>query len=173
MPQQNLFEKVFEYLLWKSRVGTILIVIFSAIGSIGLFVMGSREVFSALYLISHTDNQPKVSEHILISIIGAIDLYLIGIVLLLFSFGIYELFISRIDMARKEGGENILNIESLDELKNKILKVIIMVMIVSLAKVVLGTTFSTPLDILYFAIAILCVSAAVYLIRINDRRSDM
>lgn len=173
MPQRNPIEKIFEYLLWKSRIGTILIVVFSAIGATSLFVMGSREIFTGISLIFTLEYHPKSTEQILIYIIGAIDLYLIGIILLIFSFGIYELFISNIDHARAEGGANILNIESLDELKNKILKVIIMVMIVTLAKVILETKFSNPLEILYFAFSILCVSGAVFLIRKQDRNSDV
>lgn len=173
MRNQTILEKIFEYLLWKTRLGTILVVIFAALGSLGLFVMGSLEVINGLSLIYHPHSSPQITEQILINIIGAIDLYLIGIILLIFSFGIYELFISRIDHARTEGGANILNIESLDELKNKILKVIIMVMIVTLAKVILETKFSSPLEILYFAFAILCVSGAVFLIRKQDRNSDI
>lgn len=172
MPKHNLLEKAFEYLLWKSRIGTIFIVVFCAIGAISLFIMGSREIFTGISLIFTLEYHPKSTEQILIYIIGAIDLYLIGIILLLFSFGIYELFISDIDHARAEGGANILNIESLDELKNKILKVIIMVMIVTLAKVILEAKFSNPLEILYFAFSILCVSGAVFLIRMQDRNSD-
>ena len=143
MSKQNLLEKVFESILWKARLGTILIVIFSAIGSLGMFVMGSIEIYHAMQVIAQPSSHLKATEDILISIIGALDLYLIGVILLLFSFGIYELFISRIDQARNEGGENILNIESLDELKNKILKVIIMVMVVSFAKVILGMNFTS------------------------------
>ena len=40
-------------------------------------------------------------SHILAHVITAVDLYLIGVVLLIFSFGIYELFISKIDIARE------------------------------------------------------------------------
>ena len=167
MQKTTLIERIFESLLWKTRLGTILIVVFSAIGSFGLFIMGSIEIYHAIHIIAEY-SQPNATDNILISIIGALDLYLIGVILLLFSFGIYELFISKIDQARNEGGENILNIESLDELKNKILKVIIMVMVVSLAKVVLGMKFTTPLEVLYFAVSILCVSGAVFFIRKHD-----
>ncbi len=168
MRKQNALEKIFESILWKSRLSTFLIVIFSAAGGFGLFVMGSIEIYHALNIIANITQHTKPTEAVLISVIGALDLYLIGVILLLFSFGIYELFISRIDPARVEGGDNILNIESLDELKNKILKVIVMVMVVSLAKVVLGMQFSTPLEVLYFAVSILCVSAAVFFIRKNE-----
>lgn len=168
MQNRNLFERLFESILWKTRLSTLLIVIFSAAGGIGLFIMGSIEIYHALQIIAQVTTHDKPTEQILISVIGALDLYLIGVILLLFSFGIYELFISRIDQARSEGGDNILNIESLDELKNKTLKVIVMVMIVTLAKVVLGMKFTTPLESLYFAISILCVSGAVFFIRKHD-----
>ena len=168
MHKSSTLERIFESLLWKTRLSTLLIVIFSAIAGFGLFILGSIEIFHAMQIIAQTSQHLNATEEVLISIIGALDLYLIGVILLLFSFGIYELFISKIDQARSEGGENILNIESLDELKNKILKVIIMVMVVSLAKVVLGMKFSTPLEVLYFAISIMCVSAAVFFIRKHD-----
>ena len=70
----------------------------------------------------------------LYKMISAVDLYLIGIVLLIFGFGIYELFISKIDIAREDLSVTILEIENLDELKNKIIKVIVMVLIVSFLK---------------------------------------
>lgn len=168
MHKSSFVERIFESILWRSRLATIAIVIFSAIGSVGLFVMGSIEIYHAIHIILASPLQTEATDDILISIIGALDLYLIGVILLLFSFGIYELFVSRIDEARSEGGDNILNIESLDELKNKILKVIIMVMVVSFAKVVLGMSFKTPLEVLYFAISILCVSAAAFFIRKHD-----
>lgn len=168
MHKPGTLERIFESLLWKTRLGTILVVIFCAIGGFGLFILGSVEIYHAMQIILKPGEYEHGTEEVLINIIGALDLYLIGVILLLFSFGIYELFISRIDQARIEGGDNILNIESLDELKNKTLKVIVMVMVVSLAKVVLGMKFTTPLEVLYFSISILCVSGAVFFIRKHD-----
>ena len=101
----------------------------------------------------------------LLELITAIDLYLIGVVLLIFGFGIYELFISKIDIARADEGVTILEIENLDELKNKIIKVIIMVLIVTFFERVLDMKYSGPLDMLYFALSIFSLSFGVYLIR--------
>ena len=76
---------------------------------------------------------------LLSGIIGGVDLYLIGMVLLIFSFGIYELSISKIDIARSsESYHTLLEISNLDDLKNKIIKVIIMVLIVSFFQRVLS-----------------------------------
>jgi uncharacterized membrane protein YqhA len=69
---------------------------------------------------------------------------LIGLVLLIFGFGIYELFISELEIARL-GDEfgNILEVSNLDDLKNKIIKVIIMVLIVSFFQRILSMEFFT------------------------------
>ena len=64
--------------------------------------------------------------------------------LLIFGFGIYELFISELEIARL-GDEfgNILEVSNLDDLKNKIIKVIIMVLIVSFFQRILSMEFFT------------------------------
>jgi len=86
-----------------------------------------------------------------------------------FSFGIYELFISQIDVARRDKAITILEIKDLDELKNKIIKVIIMVLIVSFFSKVLNYSdqYDEPLEMLYFALSILALSLGVYLIKVK------
>ena len=162
----NPLEQLFEALLWKSRLVILLAVIFSLIGSLALFLAGSIEVYHTVkHLFLEIAHEPDYNK-LLIGIIGSIDLYLIGIVLLIFSFGIYELFISKIDIAQDGShGHNILEIESLDELKNKLIKVILMVLIVSFFKGILSTPYGTPIEMLYFGLAILCVAACTFFIR--------
>ena len=87
---------------------------------------------------------------------------------MIFGFGIYELFISKIDIAREDKSISILEIENLDELKNKIIKVIIMVLIVSFFERVLEMKYESPLDMLYFALSIFGLSFGVYLINKNS-----
>ena len=95
-------------------------------------------------------------------LIGAIDLYLIAVVLLIFSFGIYELFVSQIDEAKESESSQILEIHSLDELKDKIAKVIIMVLVVKYFQMVLDMSFNGALEMLYLAISILGLSLALF-----------
>ncbi len=164
LAEQSIIEKIFEWSLWNVRIIVILGVIFSALASIVLFLAGSMEIIHVLSVfVKNTVEFEKVD--MLIGIIGAVDLYLIGLVLLIFSFGIYELFISEIDVARAEGGfGTILDIDNLDDLKNKILKVIIMVLIVTFFQVILLNyhDIKTPLEILYMAISICLICVGVY-----------
>ena len=55
-----------------------------------------------------------------------------------------------------------LQIESLDDLKDRLGKVILMILIVAFFKNVLHVKFSTPLDILYMGGGILLVALASY-----------
>lgn len=112
------------------------------------------------------EDKAKYTIKIMSGIISGIDLYLIGIVLMLFSFGIYELFISKIDIGRREDQEvQILEIKSLDQLKDKVLKVVVMVLVVGFFKTVMEMQIGTPLDLLYLAISILLIATSSYLLR--------
>ena len=162
----NLLEKWFEGALWSSRLFILLPVIFSMIGAIALFIIASVDIYQvASYTIDVYINHlhPKdFHEKVVGDIIGAVDLYLIAVVMLLFSFGLYELFISNIDAAENSESSKILQIHSLDQLKDKLAKVIVMVLVVSFFKRVLHTSYGSPLELLYFAGAILALALGLY-----------
>ena len=166
---QHFVEHAFEGVLWNSRLIVLLAVAFGTFSSIVLFISGSLEVVSTL--VHSVDLAHMEVEHtdILIGIIGAVDFYLIGMVLLIFSFGIYELFISKIDIARSGNVfHNILEITNLDDLKNKIIKVIIMVLIVSFFQRVLAMNLNSGMDMLFMALSIAAICIGVYFLhRIN------
>jgi len=164
-----MLESIFESAIWKSRFIVLLAVIFGLVGAVVLFVVASMDIygvasytFNTIITGAHPDH---FHEDIVAGIIGAVDLYLIAVVMLIFSFGIYELFISKIDAACNEEEENcstILAIHSLDQLKDKIAKVIVMVLVVSFFQKVLHTNFTTPLEMLYFALSITALALGLY-----------
>ena len=157
----------FENVLWSTRFVVIIAVVLSIISSISLFLIGGWDIIQATIF-----NNPIFNENInnsndlLFKIISSIDLFLIGIVLLIFGFGVYELFISEIDFAKDKFADSTLKINSLDQLKNKIIKVIIIVLIVKFFEKVLKLShnFSTPNDLLLFSISILSICIGYYLI---------
>ena len=161
-----MIEKFFESALWSSRFITLLAVIFSILAAFSLFFLASADLYHvviATYQYFFMGVHP-VNFHadVVADIIGAIDLYLIAVVLLIFGFGIYELFISEIDVAKGTGGEKILYVSSLDELKDKIAKVIVMVLVVSFFQRVLHAEYKGALEMLYFAISIMALSLGLY-----------
>ncbi len=163
-----MIEKIFENSLWGSRFIIILAVVFGLIGAIVLFMVASFDVYdTAKFVINSymTHAHPEnFHEDVVGGIIGAVDLYLIGVVMLLFSFGLYELFISDIDVAKDENGEEnqLLAIHSLDQLKDKISKVIVMVLVVGFFQKVGHTNYVGALDLLYLAISIASVAVGLF-----------
>ncbi|MEF3191154.1 MAG: YqhA family protein [Campylobacterales bacterium] len=164
--ESSWLERGFEAALWRSRLWVLFSVISSLLASLVLFIIGSLDILDVLsktwgyYILN--DHSYDLHTKAVGEIIGAIDLYLIAVVLLIFSFGIYELFVSQIDEAQSHSSSKILQIHSLDELKDKIAKVIIMVLIVKYFQMVLDMSFGGALEMLYLAASILGLSLALY-----------
>ncbi len=134
------------------------------------------DIHSNAHLLDEEDNHhhhpfPKHTG-LLGIIIGAVDLYLIGVVLLIFGFGIYELFISKMDIARRKKDVSILEVNNIDQLKNKIIKVIIMVLIVSFFEKILSVSdsYKEPIQMMWFAISIFSLDFGVYLINKHHQK---
>ena len=164
--EQSTFERIFESALWNSRLIVLLAVVFGTLSAIVLFITGSVEIIASL--IHAVSVSPLEIDYVdvLSAVIGGVDLYLIGMVLLIFSFGIYELAISKIDVARySESYHTLLEITNLDDLKNKIIKVIIMVLIVSFFQRVLAMKFTSSTDMLFMAISISAICVGVYFLQ--------
>ncbi len=163
-----MLERIFESGLWGTRFMVLLAVIFGLIGAVALFIVASFDIYDTAKLVINTyinHHHPEHFHEIVVGgIIGAVDLYLIGVVMLIFSFGIYELFISDIDVAKEdeERGNKILAIHSLDQLKDKISKVIVMVLVVGFFKKVGLATYTSPLELLYLALSITAVAVGLY-----------
>jgi uncharacterized membrane protein YqhA len=161
-----MLEHIFESALWQSRFFVILAVVFGMLGSVVLFLLASYDIWHIVgsfydLIINHVHIK-DLHENTVSTIIGAVDLYLIGIVLIIFSFGIYELFISKIDPAVDNDSSKILDIQSLDHLKDKIAKVIVMVLVVNFFQRVLHTHYNGALEMLYLSLSILLLALALY-----------
>ena len=161
-----MFEKFFEFILVKSRFVTILPVFFGLIGSFVLFLIASYDILKVgCYVYEYffkINSNINLHEDIVALIIGAVDLYLMALVLFIFSFGVYELFISEIEEFKQIKQSKVLEVHSLDQLKDKLAKVIIMVLIVNFFQRVLQMKFNTPLDMTYLACSIFALCLGLY-----------
>ena len=156
-----------ERLLWGSRYLTLLAVWSCVVGMALLFISSAWDMgqllieFVKVYFLGHEVEHFHV---IVVShVITAVDDFLLAMVLLIFSFFLYELHIGKIKCAQNaENAGNILQVSSLDDLKDRLGKVILMILIVAFFKQVLHVTFDNPLNILYMGGGILLVSLAGY-----------
>lgn len=165
------FEKSFEVLIWNFRFFILAPVIFSLLSSLRLIMIGTIDIWAGLTLaLDPKDPEGEITIKTVAYIIGGVDYYLIGIVLLIFAFGIYELFIAEIDI-KYQDDSNILQSESLEELKGKLVNVIVVALIVSLFKQMLSLEIKQLGDVIYMAMAILLISISQYLLHLSHTKS--
>lgn len=158
-------ELIFEWFLWQSRFIIILASIASVISAIILVLLGTADVWEIAKELIHNISHSEHIDHssVITLIISAIDFYLIATVLLIFGIGVYELFISKIDVLENDQfSSKVLVVHSLDELKEKIAKVVIMVLIVTFFKYAVSFSYKDILDLLGLAVGIFLISLAVY-----------
>jgi len=165
----NKLEHYFEKFLWSSRLSVMAAVIASLVSSLAMFYLITVDTVS---MISHLLNyvsldqaeRLKLRSETITHVVELIDGYLLATVLLIFSFGLYELFISKIDAAEEaENSSKVLFINSLDDLKARLAKVVLMILIVKFFEHALTMHFNTPLDLLLFSGGIALIGLALYL----------
>jgi uncharacterized membrane protein YqhA len=172
----DLIEKIFEGLLWRSRYVVIFAVVASMAAAIAIFYMATVDV---VYLVSHIlhyadpelagETRKALHDETITHVVEVVDGYLLATVMLIFGLGMYELFISDIDEAKhSKASSAILVIESLDDLKQRLAKVIIMIMIVTIFELALKLKVGGALDLLYLAGAVALIGLALYLTHASE-----
>lgn len=162
-------ETGFEQMLWGSRLIVLVAILASVVCGIGMFVMATLDTIHFAnqvvhYFVTQSDADGKeAARNILVTgCIEVIDGYLLATMMLIFGFGLYELFISRIDAAENnKSASKILVIQNLDDLKDRLSKLILLILIVkyfqnSLAKDV------NAIHLLYFAAGIFLIGVSLY-----------
>ena len=166
-----MIEKVFETLLWNSRFVVIVAVVVSLITSFAMFYMASVDAF---YLVSHLGDylsadligeaRKDFRAETVTHVVEVIDGYLLATVLLIFSLGLYELFISKIEQAEdSETSSSVLAIHSLDDLKTRLGRVIIMILIVNFFEHAISMDFHGALELLALSGGIALIGVTLYL----------
>ncbi len=172
----NKLKRLFERALWNSRFIVVIAVVASMAAAIAVFWITTVDVWYAVtHILNYAD--PTLSaearralhEDTVTHVVEVVDGYLLAIVMLIFALGMYELFVSDIDDARgSRTSSKILLIETLDDLKSRLAKVILMILIVSLFEHAVKMQMETPLDLLAFGGAIALVGLALYLTHFSE-----
>lgn len=97
-------------------------------------------------------------------LVGAVDLALLAAVFLIFSLGLFELFIRRLDLPL----ENVLSVGSLADLKGKLGQVIVMILVVKFFEKAMAFKPLSALDFLLFAGGVTLLAAALWLTRAKE-----
>jgi uncharacterized membrane protein YqhA len=149
----------------------LLAVVSSLFTAFAMFYMATVDTFYTIQHLAHYASsemdvvtRANLRGETVTHIVEVIDGFLLASVLLIFAMGLYELFIGKIDVAGdSETSKNVLHIDTLDDLKNRLAKVILMILIVNFFEQVLKMQFETPQSLIYLSGGIALIGLALYL----------
>ncbi len=165
-------EHLFEAFLWRSRLVVLAAVLASLLSALAMFFMATVDAVTMAAHVFTDYASPELAgearsalrSSTVTHVVEVVDGYLLATVLLIFALGLYELFISRIDEAeRSETASRVLVIRNLDDLKARLGKVVLMILIVTFFEHGVQMEFGGMLDLLYFAGGIALVGLALFL----------
>lgn len=167
----KLAERCFERFLWGSRLLVLVGVVASVMVAAGVFYMTTVDVvhlLSRLVVYANptlsSDLRANLRTETVTYIVKAIDGYLIAAILLIFALGLYELFVSRINIAGSaETGPRLLRVQDLDDLKDRVAKLVLLVLVIEFFQEALKLTYAGAIDLLYLAIGIVLIATAFFL----------
>lgn len=175
---RSTLEALFENSLWYSRGAVTVAVICSVMAALLMFYIAGVDTY---YTIDHLLSYATQTDHVergeiraeaVAQVVEIIDIFLLAIVLLIFGLGLYELYLSKIDHAYEEDGEasdHLLSIDSLDDLKSRLGKVIMMILIVKFFELAIGMEVETTTALLMFAGGVLMSAGALMLTEMATR----
>ncbi|WP_178861494.1 YqhA family protein [Thiomicrorhabdus cannonii] len=166
--KQGFFESTLERVLWNSRFVVMVAVVASLLTAFAIFYTTSVDVFYTIAHLTHYHelgdaDRATLKAQTVAHVVGSVDGFLLGAIMLIFSLGLYELFISKIDLAAGNSSSKILMINSLDDLKDKLAKVILMILVVMFFEQAIFLKPTGPLELLYYSLAIMLVALALFL----------
>lgn len=170
-------ESIFEAIIWDSRFIVIIAVVVSLLSAIAMFFLATVD---AIVMISHLgeytspamDSAARATfrSETVTHVVEIVDGYLLATFLLIFGMGLYELFISRIERAEQsESASSVLVIHSLDDLKARLAKVVLMILVVKFFEFAIRIPYQSPLDILLLGGAIALIGLALYLSHASEK----
>ena len=172
--------RAFERLLWGSRLLVLVAVAAGLVLAVGAAYLATVDVFSLVGLLFEYANpglgydaRGELRDDIVTVIAKVLDEYLISAILIVFSLGLYELFVGRIDAAEgSETASRLLYVRSIDDLKNKVVRLILLILAIEFFQRALQLRYDSSLDLMYLAGGILLLSAAFYLIGLRHGRGN-
>jgi uncharacterized membrane protein YqhA len=159
--------------VFRVRYLSVIAVVFGAVGAVLMFLVGAVTTIDGIvtYFGGHEDKafSSDAALAATVEVVSALDQFLLGLVLLVFAFGVYSLWVvaDSATWAEKRDGLHApdwLNVSSVTDLKVKLLEVVAVLLAVLFLKGVLKNPVTEWSD-LVVPIAVVLFALTVWLIR--------
>ena len=159
-------------MLWGSRLLVLVAVVAGLLLVVGAAYLATVDVVYLVGLLLQYgepalgyEARGELRDGIVTVIAKVLDEYLISAILIIFPWGLYELFVGKIDAAEgSETASRLLYVRSIDDLKDKVVRLILLILAIEFFQRALQLRYGSSLDLMYLAGGILPVSGAFYLI---------
>jgi uncharacterized membrane protein YqhA len=147
---------------------------FSFLGSILMFYIGSMKAISSFDIYFGAQRLPQELGHLtpgdlaMVTIVESLDAFLFGLVLLVFAYGVYNLFFRR-DGGNDEAGNtpSWLRINSIRQLKNILAEIIIVVLFVLFLRTILVHIDQLKWEVLVLPVSIGLLGLSLKLLQMH------
>jgi uncharacterized membrane protein YqhA len=163
--------------LWRTRWIVVVAVVGSMLLAFAAFAMGAIETLAVLSLLvgyvtpgAGMFARDGLRGELIASIVKATDTFLVGTILVVVALGLYELFINKIQAAEHGAGQpRLMLATSLDVLKDRIARLVLLVLVVEFFGAALQFKTTTGLDLLVLAVGVFLIAAALFLTRQHNQ----
>jgi uncharacterized membrane protein YqhA len=163
-------ERLEEHLsrsLFACRFLALFAVFGALLAAVLLLLKGTVEILYGFGVSLGNLAQFTKAEHnaVILAVIPAVDNYLFATVLIIFSAGIYRLFIGKIDPALSGSTSHLswLKVENLDDLRTQVCAGVIVILIINFFDIAFSLKLDRPLDLLLLSGGIFLIAAALFL----------
>jgi len=169
-------EQGFEVALWGTRFLVMVAVLASLAAAVAVLFMAAADTVTLVQHTSHyvgpgvtAEGQAAMRLTALTHVVEIVDGFLLAAFLVIFALGLYELFISKIEAAEgSASAESLLYVRSLDDLKSKLAKVIVIMLVVKFFEKAAALRTTGALDLVLLAGAIALIGLALFLSQAAD-----
>ena len=169
------FDNNIEPYMWNVKFFVILAIGSSLLVAIGLMFYGFIETVGLLKILFRS----SVPKEIELATLSIVDIFLFGMVMMIFAFGSYNLFISKLDNVSRDTRSNEVRpkwvrVENFGELKSIFIKVVIMILIITFLELVVTNIALFQQDIysiLIIPVGIWLIAYSLKLVHCKNRES--
>ncbi|MCP4268247.1 MAG: YqhA family protein [Candidatus Brocadiaceae bacterium] len=167
-----------ERLLFSFRYISWIAILCSTAGSILMFFVGTLKTYKAFTIIlfgkvpRESLSSLKLTDAAATSLIQSLDAFLFALVLLIFSYGVYSLFISKHSGIDESGTLKWLRIPSIAHLKNTLAEVIIIILFVNFLEIALLSLHKLTWELLVLPGSILLLALSLKFLGLRGQSSS-
>ena len=123
------------------------------------YFLGSLVRYGGLAAEARSDERTDL----ITDIVKVLDGFLICAILVVAALGIHELFVADVTEHRGSRSARLLKVHDLDDLKERVARLIVLILMIELFGYALRVPYETPLDLLLLAGVVLLVALAIFL----------